>query len=98
RAGATLFPYTTLFRSVGRVDLDRRRGECRFGITAAAVGGPRAIAEILRGIGGAERILHPDLRLGFAVLHAHERRGLLRPLERVGDRKSTRLNSSHGSI
>src|SRR2546430_8104794 len=60
---STLFPYTTLFRSLGRAD----RGAC---------GAPAAAA---RHAAGAVR-------------------RVARPLEAHGDRKSTRLNSSHSQI
>src|SRR5258708_8077724 len=60
---STLFPYTTLFRSLFRPDLD-----------------------------------DPVRRIG-AVQHARRRAtGDLDDLEIVGDRKSTRLNSSHQII
>src|SRR5689334_24860160 len=74
---STLFPYTTLFRSVPP-DVDRPsrpRGRRRFPeqqAPAVAVGGADDVAG---------RVQHPD---GGAV-------GF------VGDRKSTRLNSSHSS-
>src|SRR5689334_24313665 len=61
---STLFPYTTLFRSLG-VDFDARGTEA-LADPAAPQAGQRLAAE----------------RLG----------------EEIGDRKSTRLNSSHSSI
>src|SRR3712207_8394044 len=66
---STLFPYTTLFRSVGRRVLAGTQGPCR----------GRELAE-----GG-----DPPL-----VLRQTQGRGR----EEVGDRKSTRLNSSHANI
>src|SRR5207245_10680251 len=69
---ATLFPYTTLFRSLRQLALDRRAREP----SAGAGHLPRAAQE------------RPD--------HRAQHRAVLRPGQ--GDRKSTRLNSSHGSI
>ncbi len=72
-------------RRVGRVDPRWRGGQRRLGIAAAAVGRAGAVAEMLRRVGGAERVLHADLRLGLAVLDADQRGRLLRAFERVGD-------------
>src|SRR3712207_7570316 len=81
---STLFPYTTLFRS------------CR-PVPDGARGRPPAAAR------GHLR-LQPRERLLVALLERSRRRRrrgpaarLLRPLPR-GDRKSTRLNSSHANI
>src|SRR5689334_23550762 len=68
---STLFPYTTLFRSVVRH---------------------------LRGTGmveRAKRFLPPDVAHHEASAHAGVR---IRERHAPGDRKSTRLNSSHSSI
>src|SRR5438128_7949964 len=62
---STLFPYTTLFRSVGK---DHGRGARRGGLIDGVAGEGRAH------LAGPERLVD------------------------AGDRKSTRLNSSHGSI
>src|SRR5438552_11103619 len=82
----TLFPYTTLFRS-GRAILD----------DAAAIEKHDAVADIAR-----ERDLVGDDDHGHAVLGelAHDAQHLADQLgvERRGDRKSTRLNSSHQII
>src|SRR3712207_9093675 len=91
---STLFPYTTLFRSVGLVggvggrllaaQVDRLLGD-RDGVLAApqlAV----AVAEVVQGAGEVGLVGGVGGRL-LAV----ERDGLL-------DRKSTRLNSSHANI
>src|SRR5438128_9862612 len=88
---STLFPYTTLFRSVG-----------------ADPGAPRQHAEI-QGLEVRERVVRP-----LEEQHRFPRRDLVAIVQRVhlellpplaakfqdrdGDRKSTRLNSSHGSI
>src|SRR3712207_8545317 len=76
---STLFPYTTLFRSAGRV----RR--CRAGPPLPARdpgrGRPaRAAAAVLE---DPDRPVPPRIR---------------RDRDRRGDRKSTRLNSSHANI
>src|SRR3712207_7409486 len=70
---STLFPYTTLFRSMADVRQRRRHAD-----VAAEVGGDDALAGLGEGVeqGGVD-----PLELG-----AH------------GDRKSTRLNSSHANI
>src|SRR2546422_7575566 len=69
---STLFPYTTLFRSVDGVA--HRYGDCVY------PGGPRLGEEAALGLAGNERspaVVPEPARL---------------------DRKSTRLNSSHGYI
>src|SRR5689334_24304532 len=72
---STLFPYTTLFRSVGRVaETAQRHGEAAFGGAVAPAAG--AVDE-------------EGHLLGRDVLVA---------ADADGDRKSTRLNSSHSSI
>src|SRR3712207_8250400 len=80
---STLFPYTTLFRSVEKVDVQRRRH----------VGEPGHVVAGETGVGHAAA-LEADLlaqrraqRLDHAPLHLGEQ-----------DRKSTRLNSSHANI
>src|SRR2546430_3847877 len=61
---STLFPYTTLFRSIGR----------------------------------AERRFHALLASHVPDAEARDGDGLGRALRAAGDRKSTRLNSSHSQI
>src|SRR2546422_7679493 len=75
---STLFPYTTLFRSLQRTPL----GECRSHRRRHLQGLERVgDGEDLDGVGQGEGIDVPIL-----------------PYDLVIDRKSTRLNSSHGYI
>src|SRR3712207_7204255 len=90
---STLFPYTTLFRS-GRKRQRGERGGDRLGLVELRVEGlerPRAVL-LLRPLAhpGAPGV---DLRV---VVAADEVGGLERG--HGGDRKSTRLNSSHANI
>src|SRR3712207_7499664 len=86
---STLFPYTTLFRS--------RRAKGGGAVrTRRAVVGPRASREAVgggrrRGAGGA--VAGGPRRPGSAPGAAGPLRG-----QAQGDRKSTRLNSSHANI
>src|SRR3712207_7740806 len=78
---STLFPYTTLFRSAGRVVRSSPSARARPGARGRG-GGGRAGGAALGGEDGACRFADPP-----------------RPrLDRGGDRKSTRLNSSHANI
>src|SRR5258707_5191685 len=85
---STLFPYTTLFRSLGanaRRPFDRGAG--------ADLGFPFGIRlrQVVREIEGGSR----------AIGAAHHGDGVARQLQlriELGDRKSTRLNSSHANI
>src|SRR5687768_17823148 len=80
--GSTLFPYTTLFRST--------RGNRRWrGQRDRLHSGRRAIVAMVRGVpqGLARISLDRRTRCDRALLGEHLR-----------DRKSTRLNSSHGYI
>src|SRR3989449_7110422 len=80
---STLFPYTTLFRSpFRRVVLGRRQAEAR-PVSERQDGLDRPLAERL----------HPYHNRTAPVL-----KGPGDDLGRAGDRKSTRLNSSHGYI
>src|SRR5205809_2973311 len=70
RPSSTLFPYTTLFRSLA--------------VALARIRWARVLVELVRGKRSAEGV-HRDL-------HGAP------PEQAVRDRKSTRLNSSHGYI
>src|SRR3712207_8101864 len=79
---STLFPYTTLFRSMARRQ-GPRLGHLRVRDAARVDGGAKA----------ARRVEGPSGRAHGGDPAAH------RPLaSRRGDRKSTRLNSSHANI
>src|SRR3712207_7792073 len=79
---STLFPYTTLFRSIGQVRPHRRgREDHGGGLNGAADEACVAVLQYRRP-GGAAR---PLRRMG-------------RPDALGRDRKSTRLNSSHANI
>src|SRR2546430_6613873 len=89
---STLFPYTTLFRSLARV-------------AARGVGDPlaREHARDLLDAGVAGEPLEGDARAPRAdgLGHAHVvagARGDRREVGHTEDRKSTRLNSSHSQI
>src|SRR2546422_7050885 len=73
---STLFPYTTLFRSIAVPDLHAR--------------GPLGARRVLVGLVGH----HDDAPDTLGVERARQ----LRHRHRARDRKSTRLNSSHGYI
>src|SRR3712207_6876044 len=73
---STLFPYTTLFRSVRREI--KRLEDRRLQLAPEVMGGNRSALEEDRGL--ERRIME------------------LAGAEREGDRKSTRLNSSHANI
>src|SRR3546814_13202397 len=77
----TLFPYTTLFRSADVVD--RALGLCdrAFDVLDAAAGFQPGVFT------RRARVIH--------ALHDRRRTLLLLQVQRLGDRKSTRLNSSH---
>src|SRR3712207_6947661 len=80
---STLFPYTTLFRSVGKL------------VVAVQVGGQRLAVCVAppRDLQGGGGVVGPPLRERVAG----QRCCPVEPLRRV-DRKSTRLNSSHANI
>src|SRR3712207_7342848 len=79
---STLFPYTTLFRSGEHVDEEHPAGPV----------GPRQPGVQAADGTGAE---DDD---GVALADVDELLGVDRAGERLGDRKSTRLNSSHANI
>src|SRR3546814_12056521 len=76
----TLFPYTTLFRSVFRMDPFQELGK---GLSA------ESRSKEHRGAGGADKIV--VRQVPFPGSHARRAERKAQPL----DRKSTRLNSSH---
>src|SRR3712207_8621236 len=78
---STLFPYTTLFRSVRPHDRRRRRRSVDSTVDA------REVATVFGG--AAQHCL--------LVKRVHRVGEALRPIS-SGDRKSTRLNSSHANI
>src|SRR5689334_24427867 len=81
---APLFPYTTLFRSLASLDDE--------GVSTVLT---RAIGDE-RGLGGSVEVSPEAMAHLLRVAGGDARRGLT-ALE-AGDRKSTRLNSSHSSI
>src|SRR3712207_7253798 len=83
---STLFPYTTLFRSLGHrlAHGDRpRRAEGLLGRV------DRVVAAVVEADAHASERVAGDRAVGHRVAHA---------LLDGGDRKSTRLNSSHANI
>src|SRR3712207_8530870 len=85
---STLFPYTTLFRSVGAGpmhDPSAQRGADRPRVGAVPIRGDAIWNQAGGGLGRAEEGLR---RRHVPVLAEHG----------VKDRKSTRLNSSHANI
>src|SRR3712207_7526646 len=83
---STLFPYTTLFRSLAVLPLpyERARVDFAHGITLRRAGRRRDAAALLT-----------TARQSFAALGA---RVYVERCDRELDRKSTRLNSSHANI
>src|SRR5687768_17886413 len=85
---STLFPYTTLFRSDGD-SLGIARKGIEDIVVARLLRGHLGIHARLDGVeGDGGGVVMVDAGLGFLAEGA----------EGVGDRKSTRLNSSHGYI
>src|SRR3712207_8711656 len=82
---STLFPYTTLFRSHG----------------AAAGGGPQRVVELRREARGVDAGCLRRRRARRPTRENPDYRGTAKggvPRRTEGDRKSTRLNSSHANI
>src|SRR3712207_7359385 len=83
---STLLPYTTLFRSedrgASRGWKDQLHQQLQGGALAGAVGSEKA--EDFAGLDGQRQAVQGAVRTG--------------PPESDGDRKSTRLNSSHANI
>src|SRR3546814_5286529 len=88
----TLFPYTTLFRSVLGADGDGELGTLIVGIGDEAHDAEAAAIRPL-GRNGHQRHLAVVAELGEAG--GHRRAHLAHVREKAQDRKSTRLNSSH---
>src|SRR2546422_4406256 len=78
---STLFPYTTLFRSVDHVPVERGRD--------LVAPDPFHLVGMPLGLLAGPGVVRVDRADRIARDHAHAR---------VLDRKSTRLNSSHGYI
>src|SRR3712207_9017905 len=84
---STLFPYTTLFRSGQDPGVDVEAADLRRAGQVERVAGADRVDARLRD----DRPALPLVRVALLVL--------VRPLlERLKDRKSTRLNSSHANI
>src|SRR2546430_12292954 len=82
---STLFPYTTLFRSLARGQVvDRRQQLEGRSVVCAALDGQGPLAYLGKHVLGVERL--------------RDRVGASQPPQGGEDRKSTRLNSSHSQI
>src|SRR3712207_9268173 len=91
---STLFPYTTLFRSLAGTHRRRALGVAVEVEVAALVDEVADLHERAAGVGAARRqqlarVGEHDLRTAVVVVLGEVA---------VGDRKSTRLNSSHANI
>src|SRR2546430_15801259 len=88
---STLFPYTTLFRSVRRADARVQQPQIVVDLGHGADGGARVMARrlLLDGDGGRQALDQVDVWL------FHQLQELARVRRQRLDRKSTRLNSSH---
>src|SRR3712207_9523352 len=91
---STLFPYTTLFRSVGERQEEVRQvlvADAERALLLHRVEHPAVVVvrehAALRRAGGARRVDEGERVVGLDGLRAFEQ-----------DRKSTRLNSSHANI
>src|SRR5690606_41798326 len=97
RASAALFPYTTLFRSVDAVVGVLDRGHARPEIEPSE-GEAVGVGSGGRRIGGFGTGLYADVSGAQAGLDEIDAGLGLGRLDLGGDRKSTRLNSSHVKI
>src|SRR3546814_13543585 len=86
----TLFPYTTLFRSIGP---SARCHRSRDREIALAVGQLQPLGDDLAW--GAEHLMDRPQRAAAAVAGKGKTRAVQPFRDIAGDRKSTRLNSSH---
>src|SRR5207249_11389592 len=91
----TLFPYTTLFRSDPDVDLDPLEDPKGRQALVQRVDLDVLVGQRAAGMVGDRQVLIATVARG--TCHLLERVLPVRP-GRMGDRKSTRLNSSHVSI
>src|SRR5690606_40038793 len=95
RPRPTLFPYTTLFRSLEREALDAARPRLR---EVHAIAGEQQRGRA--GVGQELVLGRVEGRLGVddPALAIQQHLQGLGALDPIGDRKSTRLNSSHVKI
>src|SRR3712207_9466745 len=91
---STLFPYTTLFRSEETGVVDRLA--ILLGRRQAGDAGAEAAVDVIVHAGLAGAAVSIELLIG-AVVGRPKAKELVEQLQR-GDRKSTRLNSSHANI
>src|SRR5689334_23689886 len=92
RPSTTLFPYTTLFRSVSRASARPRDNGPPWTNSGARFVGFPVVAERRRAAFDRRRDGERPISAPYAAHHAVGRH------VDVQDRKSTRLNSSHSSI
>src|SRR3712207_9145014 len=91
---STLFPYTTLFRSLRRGLVPLRRRDIRLDLR-----GHRARSREPRPLGSPAQPADAPLHEAWLVPHPATHAGLSPTItRRPEDRKSTRLNSSHANI
>src|SRR3712207_7391969 len=83
---STLFPYTTLFRSIQGLPHELPVMQTYDRIQAAFPGGPQPALVVVR----ADDVTAPAVQQGIAAMR--------REAIATRDRKSTRLNSSHANI
>src|SRR5207253_11272893 len=94
-ASSTLFPYTTLFRSVASIlGVEGVREDAEF---SDAVGCRLNGGSIYEQIVAIATIHVKVVGAAAAAIDRHGTR-LIAAIEQIGDRKSTRLNSSHVAI
>src|SRR3712207_7607381 len=90
---STLFPYTTLFRSsCSGSSSSGRAGASSLTAASLRAGGGRSSTAGLVAVEGQPQAVHGEIRLTLADRPAAVHH------QRVQDRKSTRLNSSHANI